>query len=88
MPALFDARLLVFDMVAGDADFHEATDQVAPVSIAAMACVGVGDGQWPVVNLGNLGALLFCHAQAHKILVAVSGEQRPDQRGCFVGDLA
>ena len=43
MAALLGARTLVLDVVARNAGFHEAADQVAHVWIAAVAGVRVGD---------------------------------------------
>ena len=49
MAALLGARALVLDVVAGHAGLDEAANQVAHVRIAAVAGVGVGDDERPVV---------------------------------------
>ena len=54
MAALLGARTLVFDVVAWNAGFHEAADQVAHVWIAAVAGVGVGDDERPKVTERSL----------------------------------
>ncbi len=86
--ALFHAGFLVLDMVPGDADFDEAPHQVADMGITAMTGVGVGDDEGSIINLRCARPLFFTHAQALKILVAVGGDQRPDQRCGLFGDLA
>ena len=85
--ALLGARPLVLDVVAGHARLDEAADQVAHVRVAAVAGVGVGDDERPVVDGRRRGALRLAHAQALEVLVAVGGEQRPHQRRRLVGHL-
>ena len=72
----------------GHAGLDEAADQVAHVRIAAVAGVGVGDDERPVVVRRGRGALLVGHAQAQVLLVAVGGEQGAHQPGGLVGHLA
>ncbi len=59
--ALLAAGLLVLDVVAGHADLDKAADQVADVGVAAVAGVGVGDDEGPVVDLGRGCALPVGH---------------------------
>ena len=56
--ALLGARALVLDVVSRHADLDEAADQVAHVRVTAVAGVGVGDDERPVVVL--LGASARC----------------------------
>ncbi len=56
--------------------------------IAAVAGVGVGDDERPVVDGRGRGALLVAHPGPQVLLIAVGGEQRPDQPGGLVGNLA
>ena len=86
--ALLRARALILDVVSGHADLDEAADQVAHVRISAVAGVGVGDDERPVVVLRGRGALPFAHLQALVLLVAVGGEQGAHQYGGVVGHLA
>ena len=81
-------RFLVFNMVAGHPDFGEPPNQVADVSVTAVAGVCIGDNEGAVVYLGNPRAFLLAHAQTQEILVAVSSEQCPDQWCGFIGNLA
>ena len=48
--ALLHARLLILDVIAGDADLDEAADEVAHVGVAAVTGVGVGDDEGPEVD--------------------------------------
>jgi hypothetical protein len=64
--ALLGARALVLDVVAGHAGLDEAADQVAHVRVAAVAGVGVGDDERPVVVGRRRGALRLAHAQRWK----------------------
>ena len=56
--------------------------------ISTVPGVGVGDDERPVVDGWDRRALFFGHLQTQELLVAVSGEQGPDQTGGLVGDLA
>ncbi len=56
--------------------------------ITAVAGVGVGDDERPVVVRRGRGALLVGHPQPQVLLVAVGGEQRAHQAGGLVGHLA
>ena len=62
MAALLHAGLLVFDVIAGHAHFHESANQIAHVSVAAVTGVGVGDDEWPIVDFRTLRALFRRHA--------------------------
>ena len=86
--ALLGAGPLILDVIAGDTGFDEAPDQIAHMRITAMAGVGVGDDERPVVNRRRGGPLLVCHLHPQELLVAVGGEQRPHQSGRLVGNLA
>ena len=88
MSALLGSGTLILDVVAGDAGLDEATDQVAHMRIAAVAGVGVGDDERPVVDSGGGGALLVGHLQPQVLLVAVGGQQRAHQARRLVGHLA
>ena len=88
MAALLGARTLVLDVVARNADFHEAADQVANVRIAAVAGVGVGDDERSEVVSRRRGALCLGHPRAQILLVAIRGEQGAHERRRFVGHLA
>ena len=74
MSAFLDTRFLVFNMIAGHTHLDKATDQVPHVGIATMACVSIGDDEWPVVDFRSLGTFFFIHAQAQEVLVAVCGQ--------------
>ena len=86
--AFLDARLLVLDVVTGNADFDEAADEVADVRVSAVTRVGVGDDERPEVDLRRRPALRFRHPRTQEVLVPVGGEQRPDDRGGLVRHLA
>ena len=86
--ALLGARALVLDVVAGHPGLDEAADQVADVRVAAVAGVGVGDDERPVVVGRGGGALRRGHPRAQEPLVAVGGEQGAHQDRRLVGDLA
>ncbi len=88
MAALLGARALVLDVVSGHAGLDEPPDQVAHVRVAAVAGVGVGDDERPVVDRRCSFALLVAHPQAQVLLVAVGGQQGADQAGGLVGHLA
>ena len=88
MAALLGAGALVLDVVAGHADLDEAADQVAHVRVTAVAGVGVGDDERPVVVRRGGGALPLAHVQALILLVAVGGEQGAHQHRGVVGHLA
>ena len=88
MSALLGAGPLILDVVAGHAGLDETTNQVAYVRISAVAGVGVGDDERPVVHCRGCGALLVGHLQPQELLVAVCGQQRPHQAGSLVGHLA
>src|SRR6185369_12129963 len=45
MATLLRARTLVLDVIARNAGFHKAADQVAHVGLATMASIGVGDDE-------------------------------------------
>ena len=66
VPALLCARLLVLDVVAWDPDLDEAANQIPDVRVAAVAGVGVGDNEWPIVDLGCGIPLRLAQAQAAK----------------------
>ena len=61
-------------MISGNADFDEAADEVAHVGIAAVAGIGVGDDEGPVVKHGSGVALLGGHTRTGEMLVAVGGQ--------------
>src|ERR1700733_7902873 len=82
------SRALILDVVARHADLDEAPDQIAHVRIATVTRVGVGDDERPEVVLPGRGALLLSHVQALVLLVAVGGQQCPDQYRGIVGYLA
>ena len=88
MAALLGAGALVLDVVAGHADLDEAADQVAHVRVTAVAGVGVGDDERPVVILRRRGALPFAHLQPQVLLIAVGGQQGAHQHRGVVGHLA
>ena len=88
MPTLLGARPLVLDVVSRHARFDEPLDQVAHVRIAAVAGVGVGDDERPVVDRRCPFALFLAHPQPQVLLIAVGGQQRADQAGGLVGHLA
>ncbi len=88
MAALLGARTLVLDVVARNAGFHEAADQVAHVWIAAVAGVGVGDDERPKIPSVRRGALRLSHPRTQILLVAIRREQGAHERRCFVGHLA
>ena len=77
--ALLRARLLIFDVVARHADLDEAADQVADMRVAAVAGVGVGDDEGPIVDDRRRLALFLGHPRAREVLVLVGGQQRADQ---------
>ena len=85
--ALLDARLLVFDVVSSDPDFHEPADEVANVGIAAVARVGVRDDEGPVVDFRRRRALLVSHARSRELLVLVGCQQGTDDGGGLIGHL-
>ena len=88
MAALFHAGFLVFDVVAGHADFDKPADEIANVCVAAMARVSVSDYERTKVN-GRRGCALLCrHARTRVALILVRGEQSADDGGGFVGNLA
>ena len=86
--ALLGAGALVLDVIAGHTGLDETANQVAHVRISAVAGVGVGDDERPVVVGGRGGSLLFGHPQAQVLLIAVGGQQRAHQSGGLVGHLA
>ena len=86
--ALLHARLLILDVVAGDAHLDEAANEVADVRVAAVPGVGVGDDEGAEVDLGRRLPLLLGHPRARVELVLVRREQRADDRRRLVGDLA
>src|SRR6478672_11912931 len=88
MAALLRARTLVFDVITGNAGFHEAADQVAHVWIAAVTGVGVGDDERPKIPSVRCGALRLSHPRTQILLVAIRREQGAHERRCFVGHLA
>ena len=82
VPALLGARLLVLDVVARDPGLDEAADQIPDVRVAAVSGVGVGDDEWPVVDLGGGSTLRLAQPQAGETLVPVRREQGAhDRRG-------
>ena len=87
VPALLGAGLLVLDVVARDPDLHETTDQIPDVRVAAVSGVGVGDDEWPVVDLGRGDTLRLAQARAGEALVPVCREQRAHDRRGLVGHL-
>src|SRR6266567_3952944 len=66
----------------------ESADEVSNVRVTAMARIGVGDDEWAEVDFRRCSTLLLVHPGAGEVLVPVGGEERADQAGCFVGDLA
>jgi hypothetical protein len=58
------------------------------VRVAAVAGVGVGDDERPVVDRGRSFALFVAHPQAQVLLIAVGGQQGADQPRGLVGHLA
>ena len=88
VPALFRARLLIFNVITRHADLNKAPNQIAHMRVSAVAGVGVGDDERTKIDSGRRLALLFGHAGARKMLIAVRGQQRPHQHGRFVGHLA
>ena len=88
MAALLGARTLVLDVVARNAGFHKAADQVANVRIAAVAGVGIGDDEWPEVVSLRRGSLRLGHTRAQIMLVAIRRQQGAHERRRFVGHLA
>jgi hypothetical protein len=87
VPALFGAGLLVLDVVARHPGLHETTDQIPHVRVATVSGVGVGDDEWPVVDLGGGGTLRLAQARASKALVPVRREQSAHDRRGLVGHL-
>ncbi len=88
MSALLGAGALVLDVVSGHPGLDEPFDQVAYVRIAAVAGVGVGDDERPVVDRRCPFALFVAHPQPQVLLIAVGGQQGADQAGGLVGHLA
>ena len=86
--ALLGAGLLVLDVVARDSDLDEATDQVPDVRVTAVTRVGVRDDERAEVDLRRRSTLLLVHLGAGEVLVLVGGQERPDQAGRLIGDLA
>ena len=74
MAALLGARTLVLDVVARNASFHEAANQVAHVWIATVAGVGVSDDEWPKIPSVRRGALRLSHSRTQILLVAIRRE--------------
>src|SRR5205823_3087320 len=87
VPALLGTRLLVLDVIAGNAGFNEAPDQIPDVRLATMAGVGIGDDERPIVDLGGGGPLRLAHARAGKALVPVRREQSTHDWCRLVGHL-
>lgn len=75
--AFFGARALVFDVVAGNARFHKAANQVAHLGVAAVPGIRIGDDEGAVIDFRGALALLFTHARPGKILVLIRHQQRP-----------
>ena len=48
--ALLGSRLLVFDVIARNADLDETANQIADMRVSTMAGVGVGDDERPEVD--------------------------------------
>src|SRR4030095_15676871 len=88
MTALLRTRTLVLDVVARNAGFHEAADQVAHVWIAAVTGVRVGDDEWPKIPSVRRRALRLSHPRTQILLVAIRREQGAHEHRCFVGHLA
>ena len=86
--AFLGAGTLVLDVVAGDAHFDEAADQVADMGIAAVAGVGIGDDKGAEVQFRCVFAFFLAHARAKVLLVLVRGQQGADDGRGFIGDLA
>ena len=85
--ALLGARLLVLDVIAGHARLDEAPDEIADMGVTAVPGVGIGDDQRPEVDLRRGLALVLGHTCAGEALVAIGGEQGPDNAGGLVGNL-
>ncbi len=88
MAALLGAGTLVLDVVPGHTRLDEASDQVAHMRITAVACVGVGDDERPIVVGRRRLALIFGHPLPQVLLVAVGGQQRAHQARGLLGHLA
>ena len=88
MPAFFCPGLLVFNVVARNANFNKAPNQVPHVCVSTVAGVSVRNNEWPEVDRRIRLALLFGHAGAGKVLVLVGRKQCAHQACCFVGYLA
>ena len=56
--------------------------------VAAVAGVGVGDDERAEVDLRRRSTRLLVHLGAGEVLVLVGGEERANQAGRLVGDLA
>jgi hypothetical protein len=68
VPALLGARLLVLDVVARDPDLDETTDQIPDVRVAAVSGIGVGDDEWPIIDLRGGSPLPLAQARAGEAL--------------------
>ena len=86
--ALLCAGLLVLDVVARNTDLDEPTDQVPDVRVTPVTRVGVRDDEWAEVDLRRRSTLLLVHLDACEMLVLVGGQERPNQAGRLIGNLA
>ena len=84
--ALLGARGLVLDVDACGALFDEELGELHDGSEAAVAGVGVGDDGAEVVDVGDLGALLFGCGEAFFSLLAVMEELCHEEMLDLVGD--
>ena len=87
MAALLATRFLILDVIAGYTHFDEATDEIPHVSISAVARVGIGDDERPVVVLRRGRPLGVRHPRSGELLVLVGRQQRANDRGGLVGNL-
>ena len=87
MATFFNTRLLILNVITGNAGFNKAADQITHMGVATMAGIGVGNDEGAVIDLGNLFLLFITHAQAQKILIAICRQQCPHQWRGFIGNL-
>ena len=88
MATFLATRFLILDVIAGDAHFDEATNQVPHVRIATVAGVCIGDDERPVVVLRCGRALLVGQSRSGELLILVGCQQCSDDGGGLVRHLA
>ena len=86
VPAFLGAGGLVLDVDAGGALFDEELGEFHDGCETAVAGVGVGDEGTHVIDIRNIGSLLFRRSQAFFALFAVVEELRHEEMLDFVWD--